>query len=129
MVVAVIRGWWDIEGWVAIEEAGGFEGEADGFDRHNRPVFGAHHVIGAHRIPDHDISLLQRAVLLHIRRQAVASRLLVGIVTGCIPLCWIVGRHPEMVPDEAAALPLRRTVREERKRVLVRHELVGYRLS
>src|SRR5579884_4393482 len=123
--MAMLKRWWHVEGGVAIEKACRFEVEADALYRHNRPVFGAHDMVGAEGVPDNQVGLLQRAVLLDVGRQAIAARLLIRVVTGGVALRRVVGRYPEMGAREAAALPLRRACGKERKDIFLRHQLVS----
>jgi hypothetical protein len=76
--VAVPVGGRHVERGVLVEEAGRLELEAGVLHRHDGPIFEPYHVVCAERVPDDHVLALQRAVLLHVLRQAVA-RVLVGV--------------------------------------------------
>ena len=64
-----------VERRVAVEEADRLEPERDGVDRHHRPLLRARDVVDAEHVPEHDVGVLDRAVLRGPRRQpAVAAR-------------------------------------------------------
>src|SRR3712207_8339173 len=55
---------------VAVEEAHGLEVEADVADRHDRPVLGAHDVMGAEGVPDDHVLVLEGPVGLDEDRKS-----------------------------------------------------------
>ena len=62
---------------VLVEEARGREREAADDAGLNRMVFGARHVVHPEAVPEHDIGVLERAVLGDPGRQAVVAGRLV----------------------------------------------------
>src|SRR5262249_36199769 len=78
---------------------------------------------------DDHIALHQRAILLHICRESSTARLLIWIIASGIALLRIVCSHPQVISDEAAALPLWRPFMEEREGIASRHQLVSDWLS
>ena len=78
-----------VVGRVAGEEAVGLEHEADVGGRHHRVVFRARDVGVAEGVPEDDVGVLDRAILLGPADQAVAAPALVGIVARAI--AFVVG--------------------------------------
>ncbi len=60
--------------------------EATGVYRHDRPVFGAHRVVGAKRVPDHDVGVDKLPVRLLEGGQASAAGVLIRVVAAGVPL-------------------------------------------
>src|SRR5271166_4144262 len=67
-----------VQGGVAVEEVVGHEAEAGSAHRHYRPLLGASGMRQAHRVPQHNVGVDQRLVVVGVARQAVASGALVG---------------------------------------------------
>ena len=98
--------------------------ETDRLYWHNGPILGTHNVVGAKGVPDDQVRLFQRPILLDVDRQAVASLLLVRVFSSRESLRGVVGSSPEMSACEASSLPLWRSLSEEGERVFFRHELI-----
>ena len=98
---------WYVQRGVAIEEALRLQMETNRLYRHNRPILGTHDMVRAEGVPDHQVRLFQRPILLDVGRKLVAPLLLVRVVSSRVALRRVVGRHPEMSVCEASALPLR----------------------
>ena len=86
---------------------------------------GPHHVVGAERVPDHQVGVVEGRVVLHVARQPGPARMLVRIVASRVPLARIEARHPEMLGHEAGALDHLRLGRREGQDVLAGHQLVA----
>src|SRR5215467_11178407 len=100
-------GWWDIEGRIAVEEAGRLQRKTGRLNRHHRPIFGSDNMVGSEGIPHHNVRIVERTVLLRIARETIATGRLVRVVSRCVALYRIVGSNPHMKTCESAALPLR----------------------
>ena len=59
-----------------------FQHKARVFHRHDRKVFRPANIADTEAVPNHDVLIFNRPVLLHPLRQAIASCMLVGIVPG-----------------------------------------------
>jgi hypothetical protein len=114
---------------IAIEEPAGLQMEADVGDRHDRPVLRTSHVVGTERVPEDDVLVPQRAVLLDVLRQARTAPALIGVVACCVPLARRVLRHPHMMGDETGALQRRGVLVEHVVHVLAGQELVADRVA
>src|SRR3954447_2932382 len=114
---------------VAVEEAVGEEGEAVPLSRQNRPVLGAGEVMEAHRVPQHDVAVIDWAVLRGIGWEAVAAPALVRVCTGGVELAWVVGGDPERRGREGGALLDDIVGREERSRRMAGAQLVAGMLA
>src|SRR5947207_11473920 len=69
---------------------------------HDGPVFGAWHVMKAHCVPRHDVSVVNGAVGLRPSRKAVISLAGRGVNTRGVKLVLTVWRHPELVRGKGA---------------------------
>lgn len=79
-----------VERRAPVEEPVRLQHEPERHRWHDRPVLGAHHMMGAERVPDDDLGVLQRAVGGGVGRQAGPARVLVRIVAGRVALGGIV---------------------------------------
>src|SRR3954469_12195106 len=102
----------------------GREREAVPLSRQNRPVLGAGEVMEAHRVPQHDVAVIDWAVLRGIGWEAVAAPALVRVCAGGVELAWIVGGDPERRGREGGALLDDVVRREERSRRMAGAQLV-----
>lgn len=95
----------EVEGGVLVEEAVGFEHEADVLAGHDGPVFEADDVVHAEGVPDHEVLIDDVAVFLGPDVQAVlGAGGLVGVLAGGEAFGPVVGGDPEVVPGELGAL-------------------------
>ena len=90
----------DVQGRVAVEEAGGLEGEAAARDRHDRPVFRARDVRGAERVPQDDVGAVDVPVGRDERGDPGSAGVLVHEVPGRVALGGVVPGHPQVVGCE-----------------------------
>ncbi len=104
----------NIEPRIAIEEANRLEAEADGRDRHDRPVLGPHHVMRPEGVPDHHVGIHDRAIVARVRRQACAAGMLVRVIAGGVSLARTIRRYPQMPGGERATLQNARAFARER---------------
>jgi hypothetical protein len=91
----------DVEAGVAIEEADGLEHEADRGHWHHRPVLGPDDMVRAEGVPDDEIGVLERGVVLHVARQPGPARMLIRLLARRVPLSGIVAGHPHVLGHEA----------------------------
>src|SRR2546427_13000178 len=114
-----------VESGAALEKACWFQREANHLHRHDRPILRSDDVVGPKGIPDYEISVRQGTILLYVDWKSIVAGLLVRVVAGRIALSRIICRDPEVLSDEASALPLGCSLVEERKSICPWHELVG----
>ena len=100
----------DVERGVAVEEADGLEPEGDGVHRHHRPVLRARDVVDAEDVPEHDVGVLDRAILRgpgaagrgppgsgrRTRRTASAPPRRNGVTHSVWPITWARRRTGEL---------------------------------
>src|SRR3954454_21460712 len=108
---------------VAVEEARRLQLEPDVAHRHDRPVLRPDDVVGAERVPDDDVLADDLLVGRDVRRQALATGVLVGVLAGGEALLRVVLRDPEVRLREARARAVARLLAEHRRGVVARHEL------
>src|SRR5260370_34833560 len=82
-----------------------------------------------YRVPQHDVGIVDRPILLGPLHQPVASAALVGVITRPVLLVVAVRRDPDVVVDEAGPPSPPRIRRRERKRVVTGDEPLGNRLA
>src|SRR6266568_2010401 len=73
-------GRWNVECRIAIEEPHWLERKADRGYRHDGPVLGPDHVVRTERVPDHHVSVRDRAVSGGIRGEAGTAWMLVRVI-------------------------------------------------
>ena len=54
---------WDIERWIAVKEADRLEPEGDRVHGHDRPLLGPGDVVNPEDVPEHDVGVVDYAVL------------------------------------------------------------------
>ena len=72
--------------------------------RHLRPVFRPRHVVKRHRVPRHNVRILNAAVLFHPNRQPIRALTPRNINPSRIPLLSVIGSDPQLVVRESSAL-------------------------
>jgi hypothetical protein len=117
--------YWSIEAGIATEEANGFQAKSTRFHGHHWPILWPDDVVTAKGVPHDQVSVFEGAILLHIGWQTISTWVLVWVVASGIPLSWIIVRDPEVMADEATALPLKGSFLEEGKDIPLWHEFVG----
>src|ERR1700738_951263 len=80
-------------------------------------------------VPNHDVLILDRPVLLYPLRQPVPSCVLVGIVPRGIPFLFSKARDPQVFAGEAAALRNAAPWLSQQQRVRLRYQLVPRMLA
>ena len=93
-----------VERRVAVEEPGRLEHKSGPFGRHDRPVFGPGDVVTTQGVPQHDVSVLDRAVGLRPWPAVQLARVLVGVITRREPLIGMVRGDPQVPGRECGAL-------------------------
>src|SRR4029453_4519327 len=94
----------EVGGGVLVEEAVGFEHEADVVAGHHGPVFEADDVVHAEGVPDHEVLVHDVPVFLGLDVQAVlGAGGLVGVLAGGEAFGPVVGGDPRVVPGELGA--------------------------
>ena len=103
VVTLVAAGLGVVERGVADEEAGREQLEADRVDRHDRPVLGTGHVVGAEGEPEHHVGVGEVSLPRGEGGQACAAGCLVRVVAGGEQLVPVVGGDPERAEHERRA--------------------------
>lgn len=116
-----------VQNRVSIEEAIRLEGEAQGCDRHDRPIFDPRHVRVAEDVPNHQRRIFEGTIGGGPNRQTVARGVLVGIIARGEALIGIVGRNPKLVVNESGPLHHGCVGLHERRRIFARNKSIGYR--
>src|SRR5690348_851873 len=102
--MAVTGGRWHVEGGVAVEEADRLEPERRLVDRHHRPLLGAGDVMYPEHVPQHDVHVLDCAVLGGPHGQPAVPGALYDELAARPALVLAVRGDPQRVLDRPGAL-------------------------
>ncbi len=116
-----------VAGGIAGEEAHRLQREAGIFHRHHRKILGLADMGMAEGVPDHDVGVVDAAVLLDVARQAVVAGMHIGIVAAGVFLGRIIRRDPDMPGGKAAAAAHEAALLRQHQRARIDDQLVGRR--
>ena len=81
--------------------------------------------MGAHRVPDDEVLVVEAAVALYELGQTGSAGVLVGVVAGSVLLVGVVLRDPQVPGRELSPLDRIGVGLVKGQHVLARHQLVG----
>ena len=122
-------GRWDIQSWILPEKAEWLEMKADILRRHHGPIFRPRQVMRSHRIPKHDVRIIDRTPLEDIARKPRPSGMLIGVMARGKFFIRIILRHPHVLRHETGPLGNRRFGMRKRTDVIPGHQLIRHRFA